>query len=76
MSSLSAAQGAAKYGTPNPNPGSEFARDAYRGPTKVRPFAKETSSTKAKAMAWDNPQAGGGSFLKFDDSPQMSQPGA
>jgi hypothetical protein len=65
-----------KYGTPDPNPGSEFARDAYQGPTKVRPFAKETSSTKAKAMAWDNPQAGGSSFLKFDDAPQMSQPGA
>ena len=76
MSSLSAAQGAAKYGTPNPNPGSEFARDAYQGPTKVRPFAKQTRSTKAKAMAWDNPQAGGSSFLEFDDAPQMSQPGA
>ena len=76
MSSLSAAQGAAKYGTPDPNPGSEFARDAYKGPTKVRPYAQETRTTSGQATTWDNQNPGVvGSFQKFDSGPTMAQPG-
>jgi hypothetical protein len=74
MSVLSAAQSAEKYGVPSPNAGSEFAKNAYQGDPKVRPYAEETRSTTAKAMAWDNPQAGGGSFMKFPSTPQMAQP--
>jgi hypothetical protein len=74
MSVLSAAQSAGKYGVPSPNAGSEFAKNAYQGDPKVRPYAEETRSTTAKAMAWDNPQAGGGSFMKFPSTPQMAQP--
>lgn len=66
---LSANQAAAKYGVPNPNAGSEFAKNSYQGNPKVLPYAQETRSTKSKAMAWENPQQGtGGSFLKFEDS--------
>jgi hypothetical protein len=74
MSVLSSAQAAEKYGVPSPNAGAEFAKNAYQGDPKVRPYAEETRSTTAKAMAWDNPQAGGGSFMKFPSSPQMAQP--
>jgi hypothetical protein len=74
MAVLSAAQAAEKYGIPAPNTGSEFAKNSYQGDPRVRPYAEETRSTTAKAMAWDNPQAGGGSFMKFPSSPQMAQP--
>jgi hypothetical protein len=74
MSVLSGAQAAEKYGIPISNPGADFAKNAYQGDPKVRPYAEETRSTTAKAMAWDNPQAGGGSFMKFPSTPQMAQP--
>jgi len=69
-SMLSANQMRAKYGIPQSDPGSEFAKNAYEGSPKVLPYAQETRSTKSRAMAWENPQQGtGGSFLKFDDAP-------
>lgn len=74
MSVLSGAQAAEKYGIPIANPGADFAKNAYQGDPKVRPYAEETRSTTAKAMAWDNPQAGGGSFMKFPTTPAMAQP--
>jgi hypothetical protein len=74
-SPLSANQMRAKYGIPQSDLGSEFARNEYQGPSKVQPYAKENRSTRAKAMAWENPQAGvGGSFMKFDDGQSMAPP--
>ena len=42
MSMLSASQHRSnpKYGTPDPNPGSEFARDAYQGPDSPSGYQK------------------------------------
>jgi hypothetical protein len=66
------------YGVPDSNPGSEFARDAYKaapqGP-KVRPYAQETRTTSGQATTWDNQNPGVvGSFQKFDSAPTMAQP--
>jgi hypothetical protein len=77
VSNLSPQMGA-KYGTPDPNPGSEFARDAYQGPTKVRSYSKINRDTSGQATAWDNQNPGRvGSFQDFGGgNPTMAQPGA
>ena len=75
---LSANQAAAKYGTPNPNAGSEFSKDAYKGDPKVLPYAKQTRDTSSKATSWSNQNPGRpGSFQDFGQTgPTMAQPGA
>jgi hypothetical protein len=77
-SPLSASQMRAKYGVPESNPGSEFAKNEYRGPSKVRPYSKANRDTSGQATAWDNQNPGRiGSFQDFGSgNPTMPQPGA
>lgn len=77
MDSNPNASAAQRYGIPQSDPGSAFALNKYQGPTKVRPYSKETSSTRGSATAWDNPVPGQGSFMKWDDGgsgPNLPQP--
>lgn len=75
MSVLSSSQAASKYGVPDSNPGSAFAKDAYSGEPKVRPYSAQNRTTSGQATAWDNQNPGViGSFQKFDDNPPMAQP--
>lgn len=78
MAVLSSAQAASKYGIPDSNPGMEFAKDAYAGDAKVRPYSKLNRDTSGQATAWDNQNPGRvGSFQDFGGgNPTMAQPGA
>lgn len=73
---LSASQAAAKYGTPQSDPGSSFALNKYQGGAKVRPYSKETRTTVGDKTTWDNqaPGAGGGSFQNFNGADQAPLP--
>lgn len=69
---VSAAQ---NYGIPQSDPGSQFAMNRGPGAIRVRPYTSATdTSTRGRAMQWDNPQMGGGSFMKFDDGAAAALP--
>jgi hypothetical protein len=74
MTVLSAAQSAGKYGVPDSNPGSDFARDQYPGNPKVLPYANETRTSRSSKMAWENVNNQIGSFMKFDDGQSTPTP--
>ena len=76
-SPLSANQMREKYGIPQSDPGSEFARNEYQGSPKVRPYSKANRDTSGQATAWDNQNPGRvGSFQDFGGgNPTMAQPG-
>lgn len=70
---VSAAQ---NYGItlPSPDSGADFVKAAPK--VHVRPYVYANSSTRGAAMAWDNPQPGGASFMKFDDDNKIAAPKA
>jgi hypothetical protein len=67
---LTDSQSASKYGTPNPDPGSEFALNRTNSPTtEVDPYSEVNRTSPGKAMTWRNTlnTAGAqvGSFMQF-----------
>lgn len=74
-SPLSSSQMAAKYGLPNPDAGSEFAKNAYQGSGRVLPYAAQNRTTVGRRTSWESQLGTGpGSFINFGDSGSSTPP--